>query len=77
MLCFKGNGGLRVLSFQESERTKEKPILSVSRLRFFVQTFLGSYIREVTLLSYAACLAQSQRRFLLPLFMAHANYNLT
>ena len=37
---------------------------------------LGSYIREVTLLSCAACLAQTQRRLLLALFMAHASYNL-
>ena len=37
---------------------------------------LGSYIREGTLLPCAACLAQSQRRLLLALFMAHASYNL-
>ena len=42
-----------------------------------VQTFLGSYIREVTLLSCAALLAQSQRRLLLHKFVAHASYNLT
>ena len=29
------------------------------------------------MLSCAAWLAQSQRRFLLPAFVAHANYNLT
>ena len=33
-------------------------------------------MREVTMLSCAACLAQSQRRLILSMFVAHASYNL-
>ena len=68
--------GVRVLSFQEKRKNQRKADFVCLPQTILVQTFLGSYIREVTLLSYAACLAQSQRRLPLSLFMAHANYNL-
>ena len=63
--------------FRRKERTKEKSFMSFSRKTYLVQALLEGYIREVTLLSCAACLAQSQRRLLLSWFMAHASYNLT
>ena len=52
-----------------------------SQLAFLPQVYLssdvlGSYIREAALHSCAACLAQSQRRLIFSLFMAHAFYNL-
>ena len=69
--------GGRVLSCQEKRKNQRKADWLFSRMVLLVHTGLGSYIREVTMLSCAACLAQSQRRFLLPAFVAHASYNLT
>ena len=62
--------------FGRKERTKEKSVMSFSRKTYLVRAFLGNYIREATLLSCAACFAQSQRRLLLSKFAAHASYNL-
>ena len=63
--------------FRRKERTKEKSFRSFSRKTYLVQALLEGYIREAALLSYVACFAQSQRRSLLPMFAAHASYNLT
>ena len=50
--------------------------MSFSRKFILVQALLGGYIREDALRSCDACFAQSQRRLLLPWFVAHAYYNL-
>ena len=63
--------------FSEEKKEPKKSRLAVLPHMLLSSVVLGSYIREVTLLSCAACLAQSQRRLLLALFMAHASYNLT
>ena len=62
--------------FSEEKKEPKKSRLAVLPHMLLSSVVLGSYIREVTLLFCAACLAQSQRRLLLALFMAHASYNL-
>ena len=62
--------------FSEEKKEAKKSRLGLSPANHLSSGFLGSYIREVTLLSCAACLAQSQRRLPLSLFMTHASYNL-
>ena len=64
-----------LFNFGRKERTKEKSI-GCSPANHLGSGFLWSYIREATLLSCVACLAQSQRRLLLPVSAAHAFYNL-
>ena len=60
----------------EEKKETKKSRLCLLPDNYLSSVVLGSYIREVTLLSCAACLAQSQRRLPLSLFMTHANYNL-
>ena len=50
----RGRRGERVLSFQEKRKNQRKADWLFSRVCILVQTFLGSYIREATLLSCAA-----------------------
>ena len=63
--------------FSEEKKEPKKSRLAVLPQMLLSSDVLGSYIREGTLLPCAACLVQSQRRFLLPAFVAHASYNLT
>ena len=69
-------GGLRVLSFQEKRKNQRKADWLFSRMAYLVRALLEGYIREDAMRSCVACLAQSQRRLLFSLFVAHASYNL-
>ena len=72
-----GDEGGRVLSFQEKRKNQRKADWLFSRMAYLIQALLEGYIREAAPLSCDACFAQSQRRLLLALFVAHACYNLT
>ena len=70
--------GLRVLSFQKKRKNQRKVVYVFLPICYLNSNVLGmGYIREAATLSCAVWLAQSQRRLLLPLFAAHASYNLT
>ena len=71
-----GVTGERVLSFQKKRKNQRKVVYVFLPQIYLSSDVLWSYIREVTLLSCAACLAQSQRRSRFSLFAAHASYNL-
>ena len=64
--------------FGRKERTKEKSIMSFFRYAILIQTFWGwaIYGKQPHFLALVL-LAQSQRRFLSSLFVAHASCNLT
>ena len=63
--------------FRRKERTKEKSIMSFSRKCILVRAFLGEYIGRCVCFLSLRYRSKSQRRFLLPKYVAHASYNLT
>ena len=62
----QGGRGGTCSFFSEEKKEPKKSRLAVLPHMLLSSVVLGSYIREVTLLSCAACLAQSQRRLLFP-----------
>ncbi len=68
----------RVLSFQKKRKNQRKVVYVFLPICYLNSNVFGmGYIREAATLSCAVWRAQSQRRFLLPAFVAHASYNLT
>ena len=63
--------------FSVEKKEPKKSRLAILPHMLLSSIVLGSYIWEATLLPCDAWFAQSQRRLLLALFVAHANYNLT
>ena len=74
MLNFEGG---RVLSFRKKRKNQRKVVYVFLPICYLNSNVFGmGYIREAATLSCAVWLAQSQRRLLLYLFVAHASYNL-
>ena len=73
----EGTRGGRVLSFQEKRKNQRKADWSFLPIAFLSSGVLGElYIGRCVCLLSPLARSKSQRRFLLPSFMAHAFYYL-